>query len=290
MAKKDQAATTTKDEQQAGSALALAHHDELAGVLDFDVESDGLEELDASDVKLAAKVFNMKSTDADGNPLPPNVFFDTVTEKTKKELDLLPFSLHKSREWRMFDEAKQESVIKCRSMDVITGTMDDGTTRACEGCPDYQWKTVNGKRSRNCGDVYNLFAIDREENQPCVIRFKKTSLDVIKSHLNKHHLGKRSIGGKRSNYPLFSFTVRASLKMTGDKVKYAVPVLEKTGVAPREEMLLAAESAKYVREQLLPELEKVSARDTDSTGTSPPAEKTYSPQDYADGPEDGGLR
>lgn len=281
MGKKDAAAT--KEETTTGSALALAHHDELAGVLDFEVDSDGLEEVDASDIKLAAKVFNMKSTDASGDPLPPNVFFDTVTEQTKKELNLLPFSLHKSREWRSFDESKQESVIHCRSMDSETGTMADGTRRPCEGCPDYQWATnpVTKKRGRNCGDVYNLFAIDRDDNQPCVIRFKRTSLDVIKSHLNKHHLNKRSIGGKRSNYPLFSFTVKASLKMAGDKIKYAVPVLEKVGVAPREEMLLAAESAKYVREQMLPALEKLVERDTDSAGVAK-EEPTFKASDFND--------
>jgi hypothetical protein len=285
MAKKETAtAMATKEE----GALALVQHDELAGVLDFEVESDGLEEADASDVKLAAKVFNMKGVDGRGDPLPPNVFFDTVTETSKRELDLLPFSLHKSKEWREYDEAKGESVIHCRSNDRVTGRMADGKERPCEGCPDAQWTTVNGKRNRRCGDIYNLFAIERDTQQPCVIRFKRTSLTVIQGHLNKHHLGKRIVSGKRGNYPLFSFLVKATLKMSDDK-KYAIPVLEKTGVAPREEMLLAAESAKYVREQMLPALEKIAEKDSDSAGATK-REPTFNQAEFVDEPGADGLR
>src|SRR5689334_19962919 len=54
----------------APNALSLVQADELAGVFEdgdasFDV--DGLNEVDASDVKLAALVFNFKGVDANGD-------------------------------------------------------------------------------------------------------------------------------------------------------------------------------------------------------------------------------
>lgn len=274
------------------TALALVTNDELAAAELGDVtfETDGLDELDASDVKLAAKVFNMKAVDKNGDPIPANVFYDTVTEETTKELDLVLLVLHKTNEWREFDEAASKSNIKCRSFDRVTGRMEDGTERPCEGCKDAKWETITvdgkSKRTRRCGPVYNVFAIDRKDRQPCVLRFKRTSLPVIQSHINKHHAGRRVVAGKRMNYPLFVFAVRARLEMAkGGKTQYAVPVLERGGVLPREEVLQAQESAKYVMEALLPVLEKMTEPETDdgAEGTPPATDASFNANDYADG-------
>ncbi len=254
-----------KKEEAAGngsSALALVQNDELAGVLDdvhFDV--DGLGEVGAEDIKLAAKVWNFKGVDRAGDPIAPNVFFDTVGETAKKELDLALVDLTKSNEWREYDESEGKSHIRCRSWDRVTGTMEDGTERPCKGCPDAQWKTdAKGKRTRRCGPVYNVLAVERDTAQPVVLRFKRTSLPVIQQHLNRHHIGKRVVAGRRANYPLFVFQVNASLKMSDDK-KYAIPVLERGGVLERAEIEAHAETARVWRETMLGTFRKVAEQD-----------------------------
>lgn len=273
MAKKDNGgggattATAASAEASTSSALAIPKESaELAQLLEgIDVGDGGLGEIDQSDIKLPAKVFNMKGTDANGDPIPANVFFDTVEETTKKTLDLAFITLHKTNEWREFDEAKKESTIRCRSGDQVVGIMDNGTERRCEGCPDAKWRTENGKRTRRCGPVYNVIAMERDTQQPCVIRFKKTSLPVIQGHLQKHHLGKLIVGpGKRANVPLFSYAVFARLEMR-DGGKYAVPVLER-GVAPlsQAEITSHAASAKFYREHVLAIVEKIADKDQDT--------------------------
>lgn len=290
--RKSSAAAHADEITGTGTELAAisSPHDELAGLGDdigFDL--DGLEEIDGSDIKLPLKVFNMKGTDGAGDPIPPNVFFDTVTETTKKRLDLVLLTLHKTHLWSAFNSAESRTEIKCRSFDRQTGTMDDGTERPCKGCPDAQWRTEAGKRTRNCGPVYNVFAIERDTKQPCAIRFKRTSLPVIQAHLNKHHIGRRIVNGKRANYPLFSFAVTASLKMSDDG-KYAIPVLERGPVLDRAEIEMAAESAKFVREALLPELAKIEEKDTDTGGSDSSASGNGAAtrsEDFSDAPADG---
>ena len=281
-AAEQQALATTSDES--GTELAEVTHDELSALGDFDFgATDGLEELEPEDVKLAVKVFNMRGVDKEtGDPIQKNTFFDTIEESTKKRLDLILLTIHKTNEWREFDSEKDESVIHCRSFDRVTGIMADGTERPCKGCPDAKWTTDDkGKRTRRCGPVYNTFAIDRDTRQPCVIRFKRTSLKPLQSYLNKHHIGRRVVKGQRMNYPLFSFRCEASLQMSENGM-YAIPVLEKREVLSRDELQTALESTKYVREALIPELEKVVEKDTDDAGVSASDDASFSPDDFSD--------
>lgn len=287
---KNQAQAAPKEEETglataaaSTSALALATRDELAGVLDAGeaLGSDGLEEVDGSDIKLSAKVFNFKGIDKAGDPIPPNVFYDSITETASKDLNLALLTLHKTNEWREYDEAEGRSKIHCRSFDRVNGKMENGTERRCEGCPDAQWKTNDkGKRERRCSPVYNVVAIDRGNGTPCVIRFKKTSLPVLQQHLNKHHLGRRVVNGKPSNYPLFAFAVRASLKMSDDK-KYALPVLERGPVLSGEEIRMHSASAQIYREQLMPMLERLSQQDT-SEDAPKAADTSFDPDGFVD--------
>lgn len=260
----------TKD----GGALALAEQstaiaaptdnpdDALAGMIDeAGILDDGLTEVSPEDIKLPAKVFNFKGLDAAGDPIPPNVFYDTVTESTSRSLDLMLINLHKTNEWREYDEAEGRSKVRCRSFDQVNGTMDDGLVRPCQGCPDAQWTSVQladgkQKRTRRCGPVYNVFAAELATRQPCVLRFKRTSLPVIQTYLNKHHIGRRLVGSKRTNWPLFVFHCKASLKMSDDK-KYAIPVLEKAEILSREDIAQGAATVQYVKDVLLGELSKV---------------------------------
>lgn len=234
-----------------GAPLAAAPLDELAEVgLDTSFDIDGLEEAGAEDMRVPAAVFNFKGVDAaTGRSIPPDVFFNTVDETTKGEIDAAFLLLHKTNLFSVFNKAANKNDIICRSFDRVNGTMNTGLQRPCEGCPDAVWRTEDGKRTRNCGPVYNMFAVDRETQMPFVVRFRRTSLPVIKSYLQKHHIGRRIAAGKRTNYPLFCFQVGLSLKMSPDG-KYALPVLTRGEVLSRDEMIAHSGSAQYLYDNM----------------------------------------
>lgn len=254
MSKKQQGMSAAPPEGTA-IAPASATHDELAVLGDMQFDNDGLDEIDNTDIRIAAKVFNFKGVDAKGRKIPEDAFYDTVDETVKEKLDAAFLHLHKSNLYSVYDNSESRTRIVCRSYDRKTGTMDDGTERKCEGCPDAVWRTEDGKRTRNCGPVYNMFGVDRETQLPFVIRFKRTSLPVIKSYLQKHHIGRRIVKGKRDNYPLFCFRAELSCKMSDDN-KYALPVLTRGEVLGPDEIKSHAENAKFLRENMFGLLEK----------------------------------
>lgn len=262
--------------------LATTSTDALAGVLDdLDLGTDGLEEIDNEDIKIPLKVFNMKGTDRAGDPIPANVFYDTVTEETQKELTGQLLTLTKSNEWREYDEQKGESITHCRSFDRKIGTMRDGNTRACDGCPHAQWRQQDGKPTRDCGTVYSLLGVDEEE-QPFILRLKKTSIRPIKTYLNRYFLGKRVVGGKRGNYPLFAFATRVILKMVDGK--YAVPEFERGEVLDREQILRGKENAEFYREVMMPALQRAADTDRDegTPASSVSPDTSFNPNEFSD--------
>lgn len=271
MAKKEATALATKDEER-GTGLALAHNDELAGVIgDDDLGGvTGLEEADSSDIRLASLVFNFGGLDKDNNQIPKNRFFNTVDETIAEKKKLALLVLHKSRAWTEFVQG-EGTKRRCASWDGVTGKMDDGAERPCDGCPDYAWRTIDGKRTRRCTDVHNVVAIDRETNQPVMVKFKKTSLDPWKGYLNKHFLGKRVVGTKRVNYPLFAFETLLSLKMEKNGANaFAVPVFDRGDVLPAEEIRAHVESARVFREVYLDrEVRQVAESEHDGAGDAP---------------------
>ena len=275
----------SKTSKNRGSTdLAKTDTDALGAVLDdLDLDFDGLDEIDNGDIKIPAKVFNMKGTDAAGDPIPANVFYDTVSETTAKTLDCQLLLLTKSNEWREYDESKQESTTHCRSFDRVTGTMADGTTRPCQGCPDAMWRTEGGRKTRNCSTVYSFAAVDHE-GDAFLLRLKKTAVNPVKSYLNKYFLGKRKVGAGRGNYPLFAFRTRVSLRMVDGK--YSVPEFDLGEPCTREEILAAQENAKFYKEVMMPALMHASDRDPsdagDSGGTAAKADTSFSPSEFAD--------
>lgn len=295
MPKTKEAATATSlpldQQQRSSSALASPSGEEAALALALDgvpIEDDGLTEVGAEDIKLSAKVWNFKGTDDAGDPIQANVFYDTVTEVTERALDLMLIKLHKTNEWREYDEAEGKSRVRCRSFDQLKGTMDNGTVRPCKDCPDARWESIAGKdgkskRTRRCGPVYNVFAAEFSTRQPCVLRFKRTSLPVIQTYLNKHHIGRRVEGSKRTNWPLFVYRCRASLKMSDDK-KYAIPVLERGEQLTREWIELGAQTVPYVNNVLLGELGKVIDADGSDEGAAAAGggDTSFEPDKYAD--------
>lgn len=224
------------------SAIATTD-DPLEGM---ELETDGLEEVDSGDVSLARLVWNCNSTTPEGEPIPPNRFLNSVTEEVSTVANLSLLTLHKSREWKEYDVDAGRTDTFCSSWDTVTGTMEDGTPRPCEGCPDARW----AKAGPRCSEVANVVAVDLDSGQPVRLEFKRTSARPWKSYLNRSVLGRRFVGGKRTHMPLFAHPTTITLKMAeGAKNPYAVPVLTRADDPfCRADILYFAESAKAFRE------------------------------------------
>lgn len=246
------------------NADPLALYDAEGGIT---IEDDGLGQVGREDIKLSTKVFNFKGTQANGDPILPNTFYDTLTESIDRELDVIMLKLHKTNEWREYDEAQKKNNVMCRSWDRYEGVMADGTVRKCEGCPDAQWSTIlkdgRPKRTRRCGSVHNIFMVQLPTFTPCVIRFRRTSLRPIQDHISRHHWKNRRVKDPKTgsvdlqNTPLYTFFAKLSLKMSEDRQPYAIPVITKGAQLPLELFRQAMDTVTYVNSALMPELNKI---------------------------------
>lgn len=211
----------------------MTEHDEAAALAElssfFDEGGvDGLEDVEASDILLASKVWNMPGIDKNGQAYPSNVFFDTLTEETQSTIDCVLLLSKKMLRWDEFDDAQDKTVIYCESRDRKTGTMADGSTRPCGGCPDAEWfKDADGKSYKKCGEVHNVVGFE-VNGQPFAVKFKKTGLKPFRTHLIRYHLNKMRSKktGRRVNVPMYFFQVELSLKLASTG-KYAVPIFTK---------------------------------------------------------------
>ena len=254
MAKSKKTAMTTTND----TTLAAAPQDALADILgDEDLDTDGFEELEQDDIKIAAKVFNMKGKDESGDPLLPNVFYDTVTEKTQRTVEGPLLTFVKSNAWTEYDEAEQRNKTICRSNDRETGLMlETGEERKCAGCPDAQWRNIDGKRTRNCGPVYTIIGIERLTQQPFMLRCKRTSLSPFQQYMNRYFINRRVVNGKRRNYPLFMHDTVVSLDMD-DGGKYSIPKFTPGEQLGADELRNCAGQAKFSREVIMPVMSKM---------------------------------
>lgn len=245
-----------------------ATRDELAqlGMTDEDLGADGLAEVDREDIRIAVYTLNMKGKTPDGQRYPLDAYYNTVDETLKPRVNAAFLDLHKTNLWSRYNETERRSDIKCRSYDRVTGTMDSGVRRPCEGCPDAEWRRdAEGKRTKNCSTVYNVFAFDRDAGIPFVVRFKRTALPVIKAHLQKHHIGRRIVQGRRSNYPLHVFAVELTAE-TADNGNYALPVIVRGPLLERREIEFLRDNARVLREQVIPILTHVESTAAAATG------------------------
>jgi hypothetical protein len=228
-------------------ALATAPNDSEQDAIDvsFDFGASGLEEIEHGDIKISSIVFNTKGVDDAGDPIPINVFLDTVSEQTTKVVRAVFCYLHKSRDFSYYDNSQDKTVRVCSSYDRVNGRIEEtGVERSCDGCPHKEWRRDDrDKPAKECSDIFTVAAINLDTGLPFMIRFKKTSEKPFLAHLNKHHLNKVVRSGKYSHFPLFMFEVRISLKMD-DSGKYAVPVFDRGEVLPRDEVASYAEHAK----------------------------------------------
>lgn len=264
------AKSSAATKETASTALAVAATDELAEILgDVALEHDGLEELASEDIKIAVKVANFNGVDAAGDPIPKNVFYDTLDETTSKEIEASLLTYHKTAEWREFDNAASKTVVHCRSLDRVTGEMANGTRRACATCPDKEWVTgPDGKRTKRCGTTYNLIGVERLTQKPFIYRARKTAVEPLVAYLNRYFIGRRPTKAGLANYPLFAFQTRLTLKMeTKGGKSYAVPVFERGGIQTRDEILACEQNAKFYREQMIPVLAAAEKHDVDASDT-----------------------
>lgn len=198
----------------------------------------GLDEIDGDDYKLPLYSWNMKWKDPRTNrPIPIDVFFNVLTEEYKPTVRCVLLRLKKTHRMATFVDGIGTRVI-CRSMDRITGVMEDGTTRPCQNCPDFRWQAEadgkgGSKRVKPCALNYHFIAYDLDTKQPFIFRVKGTSLDPAKIYLNRYFLKKRRTPQGWSDLPLYVFETVLTLKMS-DNCNYSILEFERGEVLPPE--------------------------------------------------------
>lgn len=239
--------------------------DELmaAGSLDEGLLSEiegttGLDEVDGEDYKLPLYTFNMKWKDPKTNrPIPIDVFFNTLTEEYKPVVRCVLLRLKKTHRMATYIDGVGTKVL-CRSMDRVNGVMEDGTTRSCQGCPDFRWQSEPDgkggvKRIKPCGVNYHFIAYDLDTRQPFLIRVKGTSMDPAKIYLNRFFLKKRRTPNGLVDLPLYVFETVLRLRMS-DNCNYSILEFDRGAVLPpemvREFHVTAAEFAKLDQREL----------------------------------------
>lgn len=198
----------------------------------------GLDEIDSDDVKLPLYTWNMKWKDPRTNrPIPIDVFFDTLTEENKPTVRCVLLRLKKTHRMANYVDGVGTRVL-CRSMDRVTGIMEDGSTRSCQNCPDFRWQSeADGKggqrRMKPCALIYHFIAFDLDKKQPFIFRVKGTSVEPVKIYLNRHFLKKRRTTNGWTDLPLYVFETILSLKMS-DNCNYSILEMERGDVLPAE--------------------------------------------------------
>ncbi|MEM1417182.1 MAG: hypothetical protein AAGH15_19950 [Myxococcota bacterium] len=279
----EQTAITTEPEKPKTLSVA-GPRDELAAILgdDFDdLGITGLEETDGDDHRLSLRVWNQKTHQ--GDAIGPNMFIDTLSEETSKEISAVFLYLHKSNAWQEYNDDAGKNETKCRSLDRITGRMADGKERACKGCPDWPWQRDDkGKPFRLCGPVYTLVGVDLATGSPFLMRCRKTALKPLRTYLNRHFLGKR---GPKGHLPLFVYETHVHLEIAANG-NFATPVFTRGDVLDKPSVRAMAENAKAFREHVLPsQLAQVLEQDREDQVTDAPAaggDASFNPNDFTD--------
>lgn len=240
---------------------AVRATDALSVLDELTFDADGLDAAEAEDYRFPKKRWNIHRMDDTGRKTLCRVdqFFDTVTEEALDELRCTFVHLYKRNEWKRFDGERNRVV--CSSNDRVHATLREdhpqygpaGTQRRCEGCPDATWRQVTDEKGqlrnmRPCSLVYSVVGVEAETGQPFVIEFQKAAANTFRSHLQKHHLGRRRVGNRMANVPLFAFEVVLRLRLDRGG-KYASPEIERGRVLSRDEMLALQGLAQQLRDR-----------------------------------------
>lgn len=252
-----------KNDTAALAVTAPIEEDDAAALAVFgEFATDGLGDLDADDLRLPSIVWNMKGKDARGELRRLDEFYDTLNERTFRELRCAFVHLKKTNAFVRFDDAKNENVYICTSEDRVTGRLRarhpslpilEGTERKCDTCPDMEWSaSSDGKRKKNCATHYGVFAVHLDDElRPTdgfFARFKRTSVEPLKTYMQKHHIGRLPLpGGKRGNVPFYGYEVRMRLEVS-ENGNYALPVITRGRPLPRTTLAELSEQAKFFAE------------------------------------------
>lgn len=215
--------------KQENDALAVAPMDLNALPAHIEAEGyDGLDDFGAEDIRIPIKTWNNKSLDANNRQRPADVFVDSITEEVTESIDAVLLAAKKTFRWTEYDPVQDTAVTMCASDDMVQGVMGGtGVVRPCAGCPDREWSTTpDGKRTRRCGPVFTVVAVDERDGSPFIVRFRRTALEPFRKYIQSHFkLRAKSKSGQRVDVPLFARTTRLSLRMH-EGGKYALPVLK----------------------------------------------------------------
>lgn len=223
--------------------MAPVQDDEAPAELDESLLSElggdtGLDEVSGDDYKLPLYTFNMKWKDPRTNrPIPIDVFFNTLSEEYKPTVRCVLLRLKKTHRMATYIDGVGTKVL-CRSMDRVTGVMEDGSTRSCVNCPDQRWVSEpDGKggtrRMRPCSVNYHFIAYDLDTKSPFILRVKGTSMEPARIYLNRFFLKKRRTANGFVDLPLYVFETILSLKMS-DNCNYSILEFNRGNVLPAE--------------------------------------------------------
>ncbi len=281
---------STAIEKTSDEEAELANLAELGDFFDA-VEVDGLEDVGGEDIKLALRLWNMRGLDKNGKTYPNDVFYDTISEDTRPEIECVFLLTRKSKRYDVFNNDTNKTEVFCQSADRITGTTEKHpglpaeTKRPCGGCPDDGWfrypsgHAQEGKPYKRCGEQHTVVAVEALTQKPFLIRFKKTSLKPFRNYLMAHHVGGRVSGGKRGNIPLFAYVCGIRLE-NHESGNYALPVLTRGAMLGKEVMSSMHEAAKQYLDIMGEVLAHADKQDSKHTSTE--SDSAVSSADFAD--------
>lgn len=259
-------------------AAALAVLDEAG------ITSDGLDEVGVADMRTPLKLYNLKRAENALGKVTQDTFFDTIDRTVSPVLNLVLLDVHKTNLYAAYNKTDQRNVTMCSSFDRVTGHWsEDGHARPCRNCPDAQWRTdPEGKRMVPCSEVWNVGAFDLDAQRVVLIKFKKTSLDAIRVHLQAHHLGRRPMpGGKRGNIPLFAYRVRVTIAMHKSG-NYALPSIELGDMLSAPDIKVMHDTCQGLRATFEARMQMA---DASAAGTGEGGDTSFDPSGFGHAPE-----
>lgn len=221
------ATTVKKAVEEEKNEVVASKPNLLAGLKDLDDfkveggERKGLEEMDASDIKIPVyQLLQPMSSVVQDEKGGAGQFYNTHTGESKDSILATFLSLTKTRV-RWPDEFSSGSKPLCRSFDGKHGMGNPGGN--CKTCPLKEWGENN--EAPECRQGYNWLALDMDNNGS-VFRFQAISSGIVptKKFLTEYM---QEYGG----YQLFVFNVKiSSVKEKNNKGIFYVPKYEIIGV------------------------------------------------------------
>ena len=176
--------------------------------------SRSLDEVAPEDRIIPHECYNVKIKAGD-EWVAPDVFFNTVSETTTKEIAAALLFLKKTRKYSTFSEDAGTKLV-CKSLDMQNGQWQDPEeTRSCETCPFQKWG--KDRKPPACKEVWNFVGVNLATGEPFLVSAKGASIKPVKAFLNTHFIGK--LGGG-AHLPLYVYRTR--LRLDRPKGTYSI--------------------------------------------------------------------